>query len=284
MSNKTDDAGAAAKAAAATGGTGKKHLGILVDESGSMKGLREHVVTGVNEFTHAFRERKRTRVWVAFFDHHPGAERLRIKVRNVKAADVTDLGIGDYNPRGLTPLNDAILEMLDVMDGAVGEGETGFLAIITDGLENKSEADATTVAAAIAEREKRGWGFVYIGANQDAEAAAAAIGLRRTGQAFNFAATGGGVRASTRAAGQTASAYAAGGQSAAADYAESLYATTGGILPDDDPQAKTGNGDPATGTGTGNGDTSNVGDTGGTGGGDTGGGFDSGGGGGGDGS
>lgn len=244
MAEKMRDASQAAKDAA--GRTGKVHLGILLDESGSMSDIREAALTGVNEFLHGFKDRKRTRVWLALFDYHPGAPRLRVSVKGVKSADAPDLTMSDYAPRGLTPLNDAILEMLEVLDKAVGEGETAFLAIITDGLENQSEVkDPAVVAKAIKEREEKGWGFVYLGADVVAEREGANIGVVNV---FNFNKTKGGVRASTRAAGRMATAFGAGGQSASYTVASTEYQETGGRLEDDEDEPHPGPGEPTSGT------------------------------------
>lgn len=205
MATTTKDAKKAAKDAKKKG-TGKVHLAVLMDESGSMNGKQEAVTTGCNEFLHTFRKNKQARAWLAMFDDHPGEDACRIKVKAKKIADVKDLTIGDYTPRGMTPLNDAILHLLSALDKKVADDETVFMAIITDGLENASEADAATVAAAIKRYEKKGWGFVYLGADHDAETSAARIGLGQKGQAFKFAKTG--VKSTMRSAGGMAHAHA----------------------------------------------------------------------------
>jgi len=70
--------------------------------------------------------------------------------------------------------------------------------VVTDGLENSSrEVDPQTLAKSIAERERDGWTFIYLGANQDAWAVGEQTGFsgRATGQAVNFRATPTGARA-----------------------------------------------------------------------------------------
>ncbi len=64
--------------------------------------------------------------------------------------------------------------------------------IVTDGLENSSrEVDPQTLARSIAERERDGWTFIYLGANQDAWAVGEQTGFSggASGQAVNFRAT-----------------------------------------------------------------------------------------------
>ena len=223
--------------------TGTIHLMILMDESGSMMGLEEAVVTGCNEFLHSFKDNDDCKAWIAMFDAHPGNDRTRFKIKGKKIADAKELAIEDYNPRGMTPLNDAILDSLTALDKKVGKDETVFMAIITDGYENASEASAQTVKDTIAKYEERGWGFVYLGANQNAEAASASIGLGKKGQAFNFNATKGGVTSTSRFAGAAAAThtenYVSGlrGQalaSATTDWSAGEYDKTGGKLEDAD--------------------------------------------------
>jgi len=70
--------------------------------------------------------------------------------------------------------------------------------IVTDGLENSSrEVDPQTLARSIAERERDGWTFIYLGANQDAWAVGEQTGFSggASGQAVNFRATPAGTRA-----------------------------------------------------------------------------------------
>lgn len=233
VAKTTTDAKKAAKDAAKAQ-TGDVHLFILMDESGSMNGKQEAVITGCNEFLHSFKDNKKARVWVGFFDSHPGADRLRLKVKGEKVSKVSPLEIGDYKPRGMTPLNDAIMDSLRALDKVVAKGESVFLAIITDGLENASETSVEAVKDALAKREKKGWGFVYLGANQDAGATARSYGLTGKGQALNFNATRGGVKATTRSVTHLASSYAAGGQSALLASASALHAQTGGKLADEE--------------------------------------------------
>lgn len=229
---KTDAKKAAKDAAKAQ--TGDVHLFILMDESGSMNGKQEAVVTGCNEFLHEFKDNKKARAWLGFFDSHPGEDRLRLKIKGEKASKVSPLEIGDYKPRGMTPLNDAIMDALKALDKAVGKDESVFLAIITDGLENASETSVETVKAALSKREKKGWGFVYLGANHDAEVAARNYGLTGKGQSFNFNATHGGVKSAAKSVTYLASNYAAGGQAVMASAASEVHDKTGGILPDED--------------------------------------------------
>jgi hypothetical protein len=59
-------------------------------------------------------------------------------------------------------------------------GSKVLFVIITDGLENYSQQyDQEKMKAKIAEQEKDGWEFVFIGANMDAEKEADTIGIKK---------------------------------------------------------------------------------------------------------
>jgi uncharacterized protein with von Willebrand factor type A (vWA) domain len=176
----------------------KKHVFVLMDESGSMDGLEESVTTGCNEMIHKFRNDKDARIWLAWFDKSPGARRTRLKIRGEKAGEVSQLKPSDYRPRGLTPLNDAIADAVAMLDAAAGEEDVVFLSIITDGFENASEHSTASIKQLLMQREEQGWGIVLIGANQNTVETAAEFGMDRPGRAFNFDADEQSVRASMR--------------------------------------------------------------------------------------
>jgi hypothetical protein len=177
---------------------GTKHVFVLMDESGSMSGLEEAVTTGCNEFIYSFAEDPDAKIWLAWFDHSPGQERTRFKVRGEVAAEVTHLAPGDYSPRGTTPLNDAIADTVAALDAAAGDDENVFLAIITDGYENASEHSTESIRRLLSAREEKGWGIVFLGANQNAAETAAEFGMVKPGNAFNFDASYEKVRVSMR--------------------------------------------------------------------------------------
>lgn len=183
---------------------GSKHVFVLMDESGSMSGLEEAVTTGCNEFIYSFAEDRDAKIWLAWFDHSPGYDRTRFKVRGKPAADVEQLGPGDYSPRGTTPLNDAIADSVAALDAAAGDDENVFLAIITDGFENASEHSTGSIRRLLSAREEKGWGIVFLGANQNAAGTAAEFGMTKPGAAFNFHATDANVRISMRNASEFA--------------------------------------------------------------------------------
>lgn len=203
--NKSDknDAGKQAKKLAK--GT-QSHLVLLCDESGSMIPNVESVVNGVNEFKHEFSD-KDVRITLAMFDHHPGEDRTRIKWNDKKVNSCKDLTASDYKPRGLTPLYDAIIDVIDSLDNKLSNDETALVIILTDGLENRSEHSEEDVKKLIKKREKQGWKFLYLGANQEATKVAAGIGLSGKGQSFNFTSSPVGTKSVLRSATHLAGTY-----------------------------------------------------------------------------
>ncbi len=176
--------------------SGDSHMFILMDESGSMMGLEEAVIGGCNQFMHEAADVAGARVWLAMFDATPEEPRTRFKVRRKRVAKMRPLVPGDYRPRGMTPLNDAIVDSVVALDKATEKDDTVFLAIITDGLENASETSTDEVRRLLEKREAAGWGIVFLGANQDTIRTAAEFGMHRPGRAFNFDAEPASVRRS----------------------------------------------------------------------------------------
>lgn len=237
MADKKKDAKKAAKKAVESASE-DTHLLVLVDESGSMSGKEEAVVSGVNEFLGRFKESEgKVRATVGWFDSagfgvNEPRTRFKIKTKNVKKVDPLDAS--DYRPRGMTPLNDAIIDTINLADKEQKKGEGVFIVILTDGIENASETSAEDVAKAIKKREKDGWAFLYLGANQNADKVAANIGLAKKGQALTFNASKLGTSNALRSAHGHAMAYRRGGQS---DYLASAAVThdhTGGVLKDEE--------------------------------------------------
>jgi len=64
----------------------------------------------------------------------------------------------------------------------VKKGHRALLVILTDGLENSSETSSREVRKLINRKEKAGWEFIYLGANQDAWAESHKIGLSDQGK------------------------------------------------------------------------------------------------------
>ena len=95
--------------------------------------------------------------------------------------------LGEFVPRGNTPLYDAIgmlVERADRHVAAGGDDADQLVVIFTDGQENASHQwTRRRVFDAVNERRTRGWTFVFMGANQDAYASGESMSMARRSSA-----------------------------------------------------------------------------------------------------
>jgi uncharacterized protein YegL len=236
MAEKKKDAAKAAKKAAKDM-EGSVDLVLLCDESGSMGGNEEAVISGVNEFLDSFKG-KDCRVTIGMFDKSGSEPMVRLRNKTTPIGKVKPLTAKDYTPRGTTPLNDAVIETITQVTNR-SKSDRCFMVILTDGFENASEAGPEVVARLIKEREKEGWAFLYLGANHDAGQAASRIGIRRPGSAYAFTSSRVGTQSAMLAGTGQAQNYFATRDAAEFDASrEVLAAATGGVILEDDPDVK----------------------------------------------
>jgi hypothetical protein len=187
---------------------------ILLDRSGSMESVRDKTVDAVNEYLSGLRADADTdaAVSITLFDCAVGRGIASIDeiVDGVPVATAPKLTLETYQPRGSTPLNEAIFRTVTRMrDQYHRPGERIALVIVTDGLENASRPEYTTgaVKTLLDDVQKDGWLVLYLGANQDAFAEGGARGIA-AGASMNFA--GQNVGAATMAALRSTMGYARG--------------------------------------------------------------------------
>jgi hypothetical protein len=153
---------------------------VILDRSGSMQSIREATVTGFNEFV---RKQQQT----------PGLAGLKLVqfddayevVFDTDIRDVPLLTQDTFVPRGMTALLDAqgrTITELGKELAAMPERERPSKVIVitlTDGLENRSTDYTVADVAKLVQhqREKYGWDFIYLGANQDAIKVAASMNI-----------------------------------------------------------------------------------------------------------
>ncbi len=181
------------------------HVSMLLDRSGSMGAIADDVVGGFNEFlSRQRRQDGAARVTLVQFDSEDPFEVL---LDGVDLARVRPLQRRDYQPRGATPLYDAIGRMIARVDATAGPAEDQVVVIVTDGLENASrEHTRAGVMRLVEERRSQGWVFAFLGANQDAYAEGAAIGVA-PGAAAPWSATPQGARQAFAAVAEATTAY-----------------------------------------------------------------------------
>jgi len=86
-----------------------------------------------------------------------------------------------YQPRGATPLLDALGDLVDSIDrriAAHGTAEDQIVVVFTDGHENASSRwTRRRLFATVEARRTAGWTFVFMGANQDSYHEAGGLGF-----------------------------------------------------------------------------------------------------------
>jgi hypothetical protein len=156
-------------------------IAVVLDRSGSMEDARTDTIGGFNAFlAEQVDDAGDVNVTLAQFDNEYEVVYLREPVRQAPR-----LTADTYVPRGSTALLDAIGRTVDelgarlaAMPEAKRPGKVIFV-IITDGLENASRGyTREQVFQRIRHQsDVYGWEFVYLGANQDAIAAGAQVGI-----------------------------------------------------------------------------------------------------------
>ena len=166
------------------GGDGSCYNLIILDESGSMHGLEDATIAGANETIASIRAAAdslpglRQYLTVVAFSTREEGDTLHVLNDMTPIAEVKDLEHGDYMPDAMTPLYDAVGDMLTRMSLSVPEESAVLVTIITDGYENASQRYSPgNLKQMIGILEERGWTFAYLGANQDAILEAGKIGI-----------------------------------------------------------------------------------------------------------
>lgn len=159
----------------------KVYVALLLDRSGSMQAHKVETVSAINSYIGKLQEQFKGRFTLTQFD----SEGIDIVHDNVKIKEIPHFTEHGYQPRGMTPLLDAIGK---TMQAVKAEGfENVIFAIVTDGQENHSrEFKLEAIRSMIEEKRKAGWEVAYIGANVDAFAEAGMIGIPQ-GKAMNYA-------------------------------------------------------------------------------------------------
>lgn len=186
--------GRAAAGARADGpvGDGTPSVWFLLDRSGSMSSIAPAVESGFDEFFAGQRASEGdVDVTVVQFDSGDIHEVLvdRQSVETVPSMR------GRFEPRGMTPLLDAVDLLLDRAERCGVHDADQLVVIFTDGHENAStHTSRQALDRRINALRDRGWTFLFLGANQDSFDSAAGLGMGR-GSARDFRASGSGVQA-----------------------------------------------------------------------------------------
>lgn len=154
---------------------------FVLDASGSMYGLESDTIGGVNATLAKHRELEGD-AYVTLIQFSDSSRYMR---EHVAIDEVKDLTSEDYHASGCTALLDAVGEAIQRVKKsqkkiAKSERPSVIFVVITDGEENSSrEFTYEKVAKMIKKAEKKGWEFLFLGANIDAAAEASRLGIAR---------------------------------------------------------------------------------------------------------
>lgn len=162
---------------------GKTFVNILLDESGSMESVRDQVIGGFNEYINGLisSEAKRIRVSLTKFD----TTGFNPDYVGAKLKNVPKLTRKNYKPNAMTPLYDAVGRMVrsleqQVAQNSIKQGDKVLVVIQTDGHENASkEWTKKAIKKLLKEKQKNGWTFVFLGADQNAWDGAESMGVTK---------------------------------------------------------------------------------------------------------
>ena len=156
---------------------------FLLDRSGSMQSIADDVIGGYNTYV-ADRVGETGSVsmtTVQFDSQNP----FDIIDDGCDIKKVHSLTRSTYQPRGATPLYDAVGMLINRADQRIKDREKAglpsedqLLIIFTDGMENDSRTfDRRMIFDLIKDRTDRDWTFVFMGANQDSYLEGGKVGL-----------------------------------------------------------------------------------------------------------
>ena len=143
------------------------HSYILLDRTGSMEPIWTEALSSVNAYADGLAAldggpRVDADITLAVFDAQDGLQ-FDVLRKGVDAGDWNDVTIREVNPRGMTPLYDAIGRIVSLAEK--DKPEKAVLVIMTDGEENSSTEMSKTAAKAALDRVRaKGWEVVFLGA------------------------------------------------------------------------------------------------------------------------
>jgi Mg-chelatase subunit ChlD len=167
------------------------HIAVLLDRSGSMAEIKDETINGFN----CFLEKQKAAgdnatLTLVQFD----TESTDVVHESKPILEVSDLNHQTFQPRGGTPLLDALGQTIDSTGralaaiSAANRPDKVVFVVITDGQENSSRhhTKASVKEKIDHQSGKYSWQFVYLGANQDAFDEAGSVGIA-LGNAANYA-------------------------------------------------------------------------------------------------
>jgi len=156
-----------------------KYVSFLLDETGSMHGIKGDTIGGFNEYVETLKKNEGNIAFSLVSFNSNETESRYVAEPIEKVAPLTD---ENYRPETMTPLIDASVKIIKATAKAVKKRQDDPLVLVviqTDGYENCSRKHtAADLAALVKEKTEAGWEFVFLGAGLDAFDAARSAGFR----------------------------------------------------------------------------------------------------------
>ena len=152
-------------------------VNVVLDRSGSMVSCAAGTISGYNEYLKGLRADKTTNYSVTLiqFDSPNSRPDLTICYEDQPLDQCPELDSKTYEPRGMTPLYDAVGECIRRV---TANGRAVMTVIITDGQENSShEFTQALIKDLIKQKESEGWKFIFLGANIDSYQVGGSMGV-----------------------------------------------------------------------------------------------------------
>lgn len=168
---------------------------MVLDRSGSMSSIRGATIEGINTF---LKEQKSVE-GDCYFTLVQFDDQYEVVYNNLPLVDIPDVTGKTFVPRGSTALLDAVGKTINLTREGLLKIEEArrpdrvLMVIYTDGMENASQEYTTEQIKTLIEetKEKDGWDYLYLGANQDAITVAQNMGIGST-HAANYVSTSAG--------------------------------------------------------------------------------------------
>ncbi|MFN5355555.1 MAG: vWA domain-containing protein [Bacteroidota bacterium] len=161
------------------------HNLIILDESGSMEGIKNTIIQGFNELVQTiqgieqqFPDQEHLISFVSFNGLGHKSIHFREPAVSLKQLDMTS-----YMPNASTPLFDAMGFAINKLKHSLQEQSAYnvLVTILTDGEENASkEFSGATIKQLVDELKLERWTFTYIGTDHDVEKIALTLSINNT--------------------------------------------------------------------------------------------------------
>jgi hypothetical protein len=154
--------------------TDKTSITMVLDRSGSMNSCRQAAIDAVNKY---LAEARGCELAAADFELTIFDSVSIDTIRSGELSSVQNITDGDFIPREMTPLYDAMGRGIDSLDHRAGDGKA-ILVVVTDGMENHSRKHThSSISELIRARQDKGWLIIFLGAGLGSAKQGTAMGV-----------------------------------------------------------------------------------------------------------